>query len=76
MALPQRVNCRVLNLSDGSKQLVFTLDGADKCVGEIIVRGDPAYLRTMMHMFVQWVESERPVVKAIRNILNGQRAGH
>ncbi len=77
--MPQldKVNCRVLNLSDGSNQLVFTLDNTDKCVGEIIVRGDENYLRTMTKMFNQWVDMRRPaspIAAGVRQILNHRHA--
>ncbi len=73
----QKVNCRVLNLSDGSHQLVFTVEGTKSCVGEIVVKCDEQYLRVMTHMFNSWVEMQRPSLHAsVRNILNGHSAAN
>jgi hypothetical protein len=71
----QKVNCRVINIADGSKHLVFTIQGTEHCVGEIRMAGDPKYLLVMADLFSQWANMQRgkPVLaSSIRNILNGQ----
>jgi hypothetical protein len=82
MAEDKKINCRVLSAPGGGRRLVFTIDGTNKCVGELRVNADPQYLLVMSQMFSQYVAMERrmpiapsaPLPSAIRSILNGHAA--
>jgi hypothetical protein len=69
----ERVNCRVLNLANGSKQLVFTIAGTDRCVGEMLWTGDPQYLLTASQLVSEWAAIERRTLIAPRSVrrING-----
>lgn len=68
------MNVRVHDIVDGSKHLVFTIDGTEQCVGEIRYTGDPRYLIAVSQMFSKWVDTERSSPYPIRSILNRRRA--
>lgn len=73
----QKVNCRVQAIANGGRRLVFTLDGSDKCVGEVRVHADSQYLLVISELFSHWVSTERGhliLPSAIRQILNGHSA--
>lgn len=70
----QKVNCRGLNVADGSKQLVFTIAGTDRCVGEMRWTGDPQYLLVIAQLFSDWASIERrtPIIPPpLRRALGG-----
>lgn len=70
----QKVNCRVHNVADGSKHLVFTVAGTSQCVGELRLTGDPQYLLVMASLFSQWasMERRRPIAPSpVRHVLGG-----
>jgi hypothetical protein len=69
--MDQRVNAKVFDIADGSKHLVFTIDGTDQCVGEIRYTGDPRYLIAVSQLFSKWANTQRSLPSAIRGIING-----
>lgn len=73
-SVDQKVNCRVHNVADGSKHLVFTIAGTSQCVGELRLTGDPQYLLVMATLFSEWASIERrtPIAPpSIRRALGG-----
>ncbi len=76
--MDRKVNCNVHNVADGSKHLVFTVEGTGECVGEIRYTGDENYLLTVSQMFSNWAHMVRPnLSSAIRGIvMNGKRRSH
>lgn len=76
MAEPRRVNVRVHEVADGSKQLVFEIAGTGECVGEMRVAFQPGYLPVMVQLFTQWASGARApqpreLDLAIRRAING-----
>lgn len=73
--MTQKVNCNVMNVADGSKHLVFTIEGTQRCVGEIRVSADDNYLLVISQLFSSWVTQQRGrLPSSIRSILNGKRS--
>jgi hypothetical protein len=74
---PKRINCRVHNVDDGSKHLVFEVAGTGECVGEVrVVASDAGYLPVISHLFAQWVSGAqrfgpRALSLAVKRGING-----
>lgn len=64
----QKVNCEVHNIADGSKHLVFLIEGTQQCVGEIRIVADDRYLRVISSLFANWVNVERGGLSIVQGI--------
>lgn len=69
MAKDQKVNCNVHACADGSKHLVFTVEGTQQCVGEIRLEADENYLLVISQLFTKYVSLRRP--STVIHTLNG-----
>lgn len=57
--MDEKVDCQSHNCSDGSRHLVFTVRGSDKCVGEVRITADDRYLLVIAQLVQQWAGIQR-----------------
>lgn len=73
-AVNQKVDCKVYDLPDGAKHLVFTIQGTGQCVGELrIVTMDERYLLVISQLFSAYAAQRRgprAVAADVRKLLN------
>lgn len=67
----ETIDCRVYQ-EEGGQRLVFMVNGTTHCVGEIHIKADDRYLRTIGQLFSHYVEKSRSssgLASSIRNAL-------
>lgn len=71
----EKVNCRVEDCPDGSKQLIFTVAGTEKVVGEMRLSvDDERYLLVVSQLFSSYANmrrGRRVIPAAVHRIING-----